>query len=178
MTLELIYAPNKIFKQISEPVQKVNDEIRSIIDQMFVILEQQQGIGLGANMVGILKRIIVINWNDGKKNIQFSMINPVITWSCQEMQEFKEASLSFPGIEANIKRPKEIKISYTDYQDQKQEMQAEGFLSTLIQHELDYLDGKVFLDHLSKLNCDRLLKKTQKFIKANPPHIHGEHCHH
>ena len=174
--LSLVYAPNLIFKQIAKEVSSVNDQTRHIVDEMFEVLRKEKGIGLGANMVGILQRIVVINWVEG--NIKKAFINPKIISSSEEMQKFREASLSFPGIEADISRPKKIKISYIDYDNQKQEMEAEGFLSTLIQHEMDYLNGKVFLDHLSKIKRDILLKKMKKFIKFNPPHIHTEHCHH
>ena len=174
--LSLIHAPDKIFKQEANPVKEVNDEIREIIDQMFDVTRIEKGVGIGANMVGILKRIIVVNWEAG--NSKFSMVNPEITWSSEDTQEFTEASLSFPGIEAKITRPKKIKLSYLDYNNQKQEMEAEGFLATVIQHEIDYLDGKVFLDHLSKMKRDRLLKKMKKYIKLNPPSCVKSCCNH
>ena len=174
--LPLIYAPNKIFQEIAQPVKEVNDDIRHIIDEMFKTLKIENAIGLGANMVGILQRIIVIDWK--KENIKISMVNPVISYFSEEMQEFTEGSLSFPGIEAKISRPKKIKLSYLDYNNQKQEMEAEGFLATLIQHEIDYLDGKIFYDYLSKIKRDRLIIKMKKFLKKHPPHIHDEHCNH
>ena len=174
--LSLIYAPNKIFKEISAPVEQVDDTIRDIIDQMFELLEKQRGIGLAANMVGILKRIVVINSPEDK--VKMSMVNPQITYKSAETQQFEEASLSYPNIEAIITRPKKIKLSYLDYNNQKQEMEAEGFLATLIQHEIDYLDGKVFLDYLSKLKRDKLLKRMEKLSKFVTPHVHGEHCNH
>lgn len=174
--LSLVYAPNVIFKKTAKAVTEVDDQIRIIIDQMFEITEKEGAIGLAGNMVGILQRIIVINWKIN--NVKLSMVNPEIIDFSDHMQEFKEASLSFPGIEANITRPKKITVSYLDYQNKPQEMEAEGFLATIIQHEIDYLDGKVFIDHLSKIKRDRLLKKMQKFIKHNPPHIHNEHCNH
>lgn len=89
-----------------------------------------------------------------------------------------ERSLSFPGIEAPITRSKAIKINYLDYHGNKQELEAQDFLATVIQHEVDYLNGKVFLDHLSKLKRDTLLKKMLKYIKMHPPHVHGSSCRH
>jgi peptide deformylase len=127
---------------------------------MFDVLTKEKGIGLGANMVGLLDRLIVLDWPEG--NIKCAMINPEITWMCDEMQTFEEASLSYPGISAMISRPKKIKLSYLDCDNTKCEMEAEGYLSTLIQHEIDYLNGRVFLDHLSKLKRDALLKKMKK----------------
>jgi peptide deformylase len=174
--LQLIYAPHEIFLQTAKPVKEVNDDIRFVIDNMFSTLRVEKGVGLGANMVGILERIIVVSWEAG--DARFSMINPEITYRSEETQEHTEASLSFPGIEAKITRPKKIKVSYLDYSGNKQEMEYEGFLATIIQHEIDYLDGKIFLDYLSKIKRDRLLKKMQKHQKNHPPHIHGEHCNH
>lgn len=159
--LKLIYAPNEIFKQVAKPVKKIDDQILKNIDDMFCVLEKEQGLGLGANMVGLLERIIVLDWPEG--NIKIPMINPEIIFKSNEMQQFEEASLSYPGISAIITRPKKIKVTYLDSKNKEKEMEAEGFLSTLIQHEIDYLNGVTFLDHLSKLKRDTLLKKMKKF---------------
>lgn len=159
--LKLIYAPNEIFKQVAKPVKKIDDQILKNIDDMFCVLKKEQGLGLGANMVGLLERIIVLDWPEG--NIKIPMINPEIIFKSNEMQQFEEASLSYPGISAIITRPKKIKVTYLDSKNKEKEMEAEGFLSTLIQHEIDYLNGVTFLDHLSKLKRDTLLKKMKKF---------------
>lgn len=158
--LSLIHAPHKIFKQIAKPIVKIDDQVRQNINEMFDVLTKEKGIGIGANMVGLLDRIIVLDWPEG--NIKLAMINPEITWMSDETQEFEEASLSYPGISAIITRPKKIKLSYLDSKNTYQKMDAEGYLSTLIQHEIDYLNGTVFLDHLSKLKRDSLLKKMKK----------------
>lgn len=161
--LSLIYAPNDIFKKTAKPVEKIDDKVRQNIDEMFAVLSKEEGIGLAANMVGLLDRIIVLDWPQG--NIKLPMINPEITWLSDETQQFEEASLSYPGIKAKITRPKKIKLSYLDCDNNKQEMEAESYLSTLIQHEIDYLNGKVFLDYLSSLKREMLLKKMNKFSK-------------
>ena len=161
--LSLIYAPNNIFQKTAKPVEKIDDKVRQNIDEMFAVLGKEDGIGLGANMVGLLDRIIVLDWPQG--NIKLPMINPEITYLSDETQQFEEASLSYPGIKAKITRPKKIKVTYLDCDNKKQEMEAEGYLSTLIQHEIDYLNGKVFLDHLSNLKRNILLKKMNKFNK-------------
>lgn len=163
--LSLIYAPNKIFKQIAKPVTKIDTQVKQNIDDMFHIVKKEKGIGLGANMVGLLDRIIILDWPEG--DIKQPMINPEITWTGDEMQTFEEASLSYPSISAMITRPKKIKLSYLGCDNKKYEMEAEGFLSTLIQHEIDYLNGITFLDHLSKLKRDTLLKKMEKFKFSN-----------
>lgn len=176
--LELIFAPNPIFKQRCEPVAVVNDEIRAIVDAMFETLRVEQAVGVGANMVGITKRIAIVDLKEGDLSHTHTFINPEIIWRSEEMQTFEEASLCFPGISVDITRPRAITLTYLDYDGKPQELKAEGFLATVIQHELDYLDGITFLDHLSPLKRDMMMKKVQKFLKLNPPHVHTEHCHH
>jgi peptide deformylase len=176
--LQLVYAPHPIFKKKAEPVAVVDEGIRTLIAQMFETLRVEHGVGLGANMVGILKRIAVIHMKQDGKTHRYAMINPEITERSKETQRVEEASLSFPGISAEIERPRAITVKYLDEQGQPQELHAEGFLATVIQHEVEYLDGVVFLDHLSKMNRDRLLKRMQKVLKMNPPHVHGAGCHH
>lgn len=177
-TLPLVYAPNPIFKMKAEPVAVVDDGIRQLVDKMLATIYLEGAVGLGANMVGVLKRIAVVDLrkDDVKKPMVF--INPVITWHSEEKQTHAEASLCFPGIEAEITRPNAIKISFLDYDGAMQELELDGFLATVVQHEIDYLDGKVFLDYLPPMKRDVLLRKTQKHMKKYPPHVHSEHCRH
>ncbi len=176
--LQLIYAPNDIFRKKALPVELVNDDIRNIIKDMFEVLRIENGRGLGANMVGLLYRIIVINMHENGELLTYSMVNPEITEISKETQTFEEASLSFPGISAKITRPKKIKVKYLDYEGRKQLLEADNFLSTVVQHEIDYLDGKIFLDYLSKMKRDMLINKMKKHIKNHPPHIHTSSCSH
>ena len=141
-----------------------------------VVLEN--GRGLGANMVGLLERIVVIHMWERDKLLTYSMVNPEIIEFSKETQVFEEASLSFPGISAKITRPKQIKVKYLDYNGNEQMLEADNFLSTVIQHEIDYLDGKIFLDYLSKIKRDMLINKMKKYIKNHPPHIHTPFCSH
>lgn len=170
--IPLIYAPNPIFKQKAQQVAVINDEIRLLIDRMFETLYLAHGIGMAGNMVGVLKRIIIVDLQENSTRTPLTFINPEITWRADETQVFNEASLSYPGISAEIKRPSAIRINYVDYDGNNQKMDAEGFLATVIQHEADYLDGKTFLDYLSPLKRDSLLRKMQKHNKMYPPHIH------
>lgn len=174
--LPLVYAPNPIFKKHAQKVEKVDDEIRSLIDSMYETLEFYEAVGLGANMVGVLKRIAVVNLHEDGVSNPRTFINPEITWRSEEIQENEEASICFLGISAKIKRPNSIELSYLDYDGKPQKLKADGFLATVIQHEVDYLDGITFPDHLSKLKKTMLLQKMQKFIKQNPPPKHGEAC--
>ncbi|HJD56010.1 MAG TPA: peptide deformylase [Rickettsia endosymbiont of Pyrocoelia pectoralis] len=175
---QIVYEPNEIFKKQAEHIEIVDDNIRTIVDKMLKTLHIERAVGLGANMVGVLKRIVVIDLHENNKSSPIILINPEITYSSEEKQTFVERSLSFPGIEASVTRPKAIKVNYLDYDGNKQELAAEGFLATVIQHEVDYLNGKTFLDHLSKLKRDTLLKKMLKHIKLHPPHMHGSGCRH
>jgi peptide deformylase len=138
----------------------------------------ENGRGLGANMVGLLERIVVIHMWERDKLLTYSMVNPEIIEFSKETQVFEEASLSFPGISAKITRPKQIKVKYLDYNGNEQMLEADNFLSTVIQHEIDYLDGKIFLDYLSKIKRDMLINKMKKYIKNHPPHIHTPFCSH
>lgn len=176
--LSIVYAPNPIFKKKAEKIETVTDDIRKIADDMLQTMQFERAVGLGANMLGITKAIAVVDLNEGGVSRPYVFINPEIYWKSQETQTFEEASLSFPGISANITRPYAIKIKYLDYDGTSKDLEAEGFFASVIQHEVDYLNGITFLDHLSKMKRDMLIKKMEKFIKQHPPHVHSEHCHH
>ncbi|WP_169567485.1 peptide deformylase [Sneathiella limimaris] len=160
--LSLVVAPDPIFRQKAKPVAEVTDETRDYVRQMFDILETEKGIGIGANMVGLTEQIIVIHMKDGGPGDYLAMINPQILQSSEETQEFEEASLSYPGISASITRPAQIEVQYLDQQGEERTLKADGFLSTVIQHEMDYLQGRTYLDHLSRLKRNTLLRKYQK----------------
>ena len=163
--LSLIIAPDPIFNQTAEPVAIVDDSIRHLVSEMFEVLYREEGVGLGANMVGLLKRIIVIDLQEGGLKTPLAMINPEIISSSDEMQAREEASLSFPGIHGRVSRPKSIEVRYLDQQGTSQSLRAEGWLATVIQHERDYLDGIVYLDYLSKMKRNMLIKKMLKQLK-------------
>lgn len=174
--LQIIYAPNDIFAQKAEKVEKIDDAIREMIARMFKTIEVEQAVGLGANMVGILKRIIVVDTREEGR--RYAMINPEIISKSKETQTFDEASISFPGVLLPVERSKEIEVKYLDENAEEKLLKAEGFLATVIQHEIDYLDGKTIIDSLSRMKKDRVFKKIAKLLKAHPPHVHTEHCNH
>jgi len=176
--LPLVYAPDPIFKKKAESVGKVDAAAQQIMDDMMETLKAEHGIGMAAPMVGILKRIVVVNLTEDGKEVQLQMANPQVIESSKETQVYLEASLCFPGVSADVTRPKYVKVSYLDYDGNKQEMEAEGFLATVLQHEIDYLDGKVFLDYLSKLKRDTMMRKMQKYMKQHGHHVHGPNCNH
>ncbi len=176
--LNIIYAPNPIFKHKPKLVKLINDHIRKVAQDMLDTMYFEGAVGLGANMVGVDYQIIVLDLRESDKQLPYVMINPEILEASEETIEYEEASISFPGISAKVKRPKKIKVKYIDLEEKEQIIEADNFLARVIQHEMDYLHGLVYLDYLSKLKQDMLYKKMHKFIKNNPPHVHGEHCKH
>jgi peptide deformylase len=175
---QLLYAPHPIFSQTSESVAKVDDAVRALVQDLFDTLEVEQGIGMAAPMVGVKQRVIVVDLYENGVSHPLAFINPEIVWRSEEMQEQEEASLCFVGISAEVKRPYGIRVRFLDMHGLPQEMSAEGLLASVVQHEMDYLDGKTFLDHLSRLKRDTLLKKMNKHLKMHPPHVHGAGCSH
>ncbi len=176
--LPLVYALHPILRQKATIVEKVDEDIISIVDNMVATMYFEGAIGIGANMVGILKRIAVVDLQEEGKKAPYILINPQITWCSDELQTIEESSLCFPGISAKIARPRSITIRYIDRENISQELTAEGLLATVIQHEVDCLDGKIYLDYLSKLKRDMLISKMNKYLKMHPPHIHSENCKH
>jgi len=176
--LNIIRAPNPIFKQKAKPVKQVSDHVRKIANDMLETMYFERAVGLGANMVGVDLQIIVLDLRENKIEKPYIMINPEIIDASKEVSEYEEASLSFPGISAMVERPSKIKVKYLNLEDKEQVLEADGFLARVILHEIDYLHGVVFLDYLSKLKRDMLMKKMLKYIKNHPPHVHGEHCNH
>ena len=168
LTLPLIFAPNPVFRQKASAVDIFDASLRQQIAAMFETLYENRGLGLAGNMVGLLKQIIVIDLQTDGTKTPLVLINPEITDESSEFQVFTEASLSFPGIEAEISRPKSISISYMDATGTEQTLSADGFLATVIQHEMDYLVGRTYLDHLSRLKRNNLLRKYKKLRSPVP----------
>ena len=159
----IIIEPDTILRKKSEPLQQVNNETRKLLDDMLKTMYAAPGIGLAAVQIGILKRIIVIDVSkkEEKKNPIF-LINPEITYKSKETSIYEEGCLSLPGHFAEIERPAKCKINYIDYHGKKAELEAEGLMSTCVQHEIDHLNGILFIDYLSKLKKDMIIKKLKK----------------
>lgn len=177
--LPLVMAPNPIFKQKAEAIQSVDESVKTLMDDMLETMYSEHGIGIAGNMVGVLKRVVVIDLYENKTHDPIFMANPEVISASDETQVVEEASLCFPGIYAKITRPRQVKVKYLDYDNQPQEMEAEALLSSCIQHEIDYLDGKVFLDYLTPMKRDVLLRKMKKALKKGfKPHVHTAACNH
>ena len=163
---KIVIEPDPILRQKSETLEKVDDELRRLLDDMLETMYSAPGIGLAAVQVGILKRLVVIDISKEKekKNPLF-LINPEIISKSKSTSIHEEGCLSLPGQFAEIERPAECQIKYIDYDGKKKEIKANGLLATCIQHEIDHLDGILFIDYLSKLKKDMILKKLVKHKK-------------
>ena len=159
----ILTEPNKILRQISEPVEKVGDEERELMRDMLETMYSAKGIGLAAIQIGIPKRIIVMDLSkEENKKLPMYFVNPVITEKNNEKKTYEEGCLSVPNQFAEIDRPNKCKVEYLDFDGNKQTIQAEGLLATCIQHEIDHLEGILFIDYLSKLKKEMIIKKLSK----------------
>ena len=166
----IITEPNKILRQVSKPVINVGDEERKLMDDMLETMYAANGIGLAAIQIGIPKRIIVIDISKhGKKNPMF-FVNPIIKNKDKEKTKYEEGCLSVPNYFAVIDRPKYCEIEYLDYSGESKVLKTDGLLATCIQHEMDHLEGILFIDYLSKLKKTMIVKKLSK-KKNNPDRI-------
>ena len=162
----ILIAPDPRLKVVSTPVEKVNAEIRKLAEDMADSMYEAEGIGLAAVQIGVPKRVIVMDLDqkDGKKDWRV-FINPKITWASEEMATFEEGCLSVPDIWDDVERPARIKAEYLDLDGKKIEMEADGMLATCLQHEMDHLEGILFIDHFSRLKRSMALKKLTKAKK-------------
>ena len=168
---DIITVPNEILKKISEPIEKVGTNEKQLINDLFETMYNSKGIGLAAVQVGILKRILVIDVStkDEKKE-PLSFINPIIKNVSNETSVYEEGCLSIPDTFIEIERPKVCEVEYIDIYGKKKNLKCDGLLSTCLQHEINHLDGKLIIDHLSKLKRDLIIKKISKSRK-NPDRI-------
>ena len=159
----ILTAPDPRLKAVSEPVEKVDDEIRQLADDLIESMYAADGIGLAAIQVGVPKRMLVMDIAQAQgKREPMVFINPNIVWASDEMATFEEGCLSVPDIWDDVERPAKIRAEYLDRDGKRHEIEAEGLLATCLQHEMDHLEGVLFLDHLSKLKRSMALKKLQK----------------
>ena len=167
----IITEPNKILRQKSLPVSQVGLEEQRLMDDMLDTMYNANGIGLAAIQIGVPKRIIVmdISKNDEKNNPMY-FVNPLIKDKVTETSTYEEGCLSVPNFFAEVYRPKKCKVEYLDYDGNKKILNAEGLLATCIQHEMDHLEGILFIDYLSKLKKNIIVKKLSK-QKIRPDRI-------
>ena len=164
---KILIEPNKLLRQVSKSVKKVGNEERTLMDDMLETMYEAPGIGLAAIQIGVPKRIIVmdISREENKKEPRF-FVNPIIKNKNKEKAKYEEGCLSVPDQFAEIERPNTCEVEYLDYDGKKQLLKADGLLATCIQHEMDHLEGILFIDYLSKLKRSMIIKKLSK-IKVN-----------
>ena len=164
---KILTEPNKLLRQVSKLVDKVGDDERKLMDDMLETMYDAPGIGLAAIQIGVPKRIIVmdISRDENKKEPRY-FVNPIIKNKNEEKSKYEEGCLSVPDQFAEIERPNACEVEYLDYKGKKQLLKAKGLLATCIQHEMDHLEGILFIDYLSKLKKSMIIKKLSK-IKAN-----------
>ena len=160
---KILTEPNPFLRQKSKPVEKVDDSIRRVMDDMLETMYDAPGIGLAAIQIGIPKRIIVLDISkDPEKKEPMYFINPEKIYTSKDQATYEEGCLSVPGQFAEIDRPNKCHIKYLDYNGDSKELKAEGLLATCIQHEIDHLEGILFIDYLSKLKRSMITKKLSK----------------
>ena len=167
----IITVPNEILKKISDPIEKVEDNEKKLVKDLFETMYNSKGIGLAAVQVGILKRILVIDVSTKEGiNNPLCFINPVIKKISDETSLYEEGCLSIPDTFIEIERPKICEVEYVDINGKLKNMKCDGLLSTCLQHEINHLDGKLIIDHLTKLKRDIIIKKISK-NKKNPNRV-------
>ena len=164
MTIKTILTePNTLLRQVSQPVEQVGEPEKELMNDMLETMYAANGIGLAAIQIGVPKRIIVMDLSkEENKKLPMYFVNPVITKKNNEKTTYEEGCLSVPNQFAEIDRPSKCEVEYLDYNGNKQNLQAEGLLATCIQHEIDHLEGILFIDYLSKLKKEIIVKKLSK----------------
>jgi len=165
--LEILTAPDPILKKKAAPVTDVTDEIRTLLDDMVETMYDAPGIGLAAPQVGVLQNIIVVDVSDEDEGpAPMKMINPEITWASEELASYEEGCLSVPKTYSDVERPAQVKIKYMDEKGATHEIEADGLLATCVQHEIDHLEGMLFIDHISRIKRSIIMRKLTKMKKA------------
>ena len=163
---KILVEPDPFLRQVSQDVEKVDNVLRTLMDDMLETMYAAPGIGLAAIQVGVPKRVIVIDLSKEEERKPFYFVNPRIIKKSENNSTYEEGCLSVPGQFAEVDRPDQCHVSYLDYNGQKKELEAEGLLATCIQHEMDHLEGILFIDYLSKLKKNFIVKKLSKQKKA------------
>ena len=167
---DILIIPDKRLRMKSEPVKAIDKDVRALIEDMFETMYAAPGIGLAAIQIGVPKRVVTMDLakkDDPAEPLVF--INPEIVWSSDEKATYEEGCLSIPEYYEEVERPKSVRVKFLDREGKPQEMEADGLLSTCLQHEIDHINGVLFIDHISKLKRDMVLKKFKKAAKRGEP---------
>lgn len=160
--LPILQAPHPILKARAEPVARIDDDLRRLVADMFETMYKAPGIGLAAPQVGVLERVVVVDVGEEGDRRPMALINPEILWRSDHLVTAEEGCLSLPGQFADVTRPEAIRLRYTDEHGEGREVEADGLLARCVQHEIDHLDGILFVDHLSALRRNMIMRKLAK----------------
>ena len=163
--LDILQPPHPTLKREAQPVARVDDDLVRLMDQMLATMYQAPGIGLAAPQIGVSRRVVVIDTSE-EKDQPLRLINPAVTWASPERDVAEEGCLSLPGQFAEVKRPIAVKVRYLDERESEREIEAEGLLARCLQHEIDHLNGVLFVDHLSALKRNMILRRLIKQRRA------------
>ena len=169
----LVILPDAQLRLVSKPVEAVTSEVKTLVEDMFETMYDAPGIGLAAIQIGVPLRVVTIDLSkpEAKEGEEPEprkpqvFINPQVTWSSEEFSAYEEGCLSIPEYYEEVERPAQVKVRYMDLDGRTQEVAADGLLATCLQHEIDHLDGILFIDHLSRLKRERVTKKFAKAAK-------------
>jgi peptide deformylase len=163
---EIIKIPDKRLRLKSDPVKRVDSGIRKLVDDLFETMYDAPGIGLAAIQIGIAKRVVTMDLSKKEGGHESQVfINPEITWQSKETSKYEEGCLSIPEYYEEVERPARVKVKYLDLDGKPHEIEASGLFATCLQHEIDHTNGVLFIDHISKLKRDRVIKKFAKAAK-------------
>jgi peptide deformylase len=162
----ILTVPDPILKQVSQPVEKVDDDLRALMDDMLETMYDAPGIGLAAIQIGVPKRVIVMDLArpDEPKQPRY-FVNPEILWSSDELKPWEEGCLSVPEYFDEVERPSQVKLKYLDYHGKEVIEDAHDIFAVCVQHEMDHLEGVLFIDHLSRLKRDTAVRKVKKLVR-------------
>jgi peptide deformylase len=163
---DIIVLPDKRLRLVSEPVSAIDRDVRALVDDMFETMYEAPGIGLAAIQVGVPRRVVTMDLakKDAPKEPRV-LINPELIWHSDEAATYEEGCLSIPEYYEEVTRPSLVRVKYLDLEGKPQELEANGLLSTCLQHEIDHLNGVLFIDYISRLKRDRVVKKFAKAAK-------------
>jgi peptide deformylase len=163
----IIYLPDeKTLRQVSKPVKKVDEHARGVFDDMLETMYDAPGIGLAAVQIGVALRMVVMDLSkEPEVKKPLFLVNPEILWTSEEESDYEEGCLSIPDFYEMVQRPREVKVRFLDRYGEPMELHAKGLLATCLQHEIDHLNGILFIDHISRLKRERVIKKFQKADK-------------
>lgn len=163
----ILTIPDPVLRKTSDPVERVDNDLRTLMDDMLATMYDAPGVGLAAPQIGILRRVIVMDAaRDEEPKAPIVMANPEILERSEEMRIHEEGCLSIPEVTAEVERPATTRVSYLDRDGERQEAELEGILSTIVQHEIDHLNGVLFIDYLSRLKRDMIVRKFTKQKRA------------